>query len=81
MQIPDLLAQFVSSFHAHSNTHKPPKSVVRSVFMVENNFQLKCIGLVNTYRLTKKKIISKNPKNKRWYLYLSIKDRELGFQI
>jgi len=38
MQIPEILAQrkFVSvGSHAHSNSHKPPKTVAPPVFMLE----------------------------------------------
>jgi len=54
MQIPEISAQrkFVSAeYHAHSNAHKPPKPVAPTIFMLDKKFKLKCIGLVNTYRL------------------------------
>jgi len=57
MQIPEIPAQrkFVSAeCHAHSNAHKPPKTVAPTVLMLELKCKLKCIVLVNTYRLTKK---------------------------
>jgi len=59
VQIPELLTQckFVSAqCHAHSNAHKPPKTVAPTVLMLDKKFQLKCIGLVNTYRLIKKNL-------------------------
>jgi len=41
MQIPELLTQrkFVSAaWHAHFNAHKPPKTVVHTVLMLEYKF-------------------------------------------
>jgi len=41
VQIPELLTQrmFASAkCHAHSNTHKPPKTVAPTVLMLEKNF-------------------------------------------
>jgi len=47
--------KFVSAgCHTHSNTHKPPKTAASTVLMLEQKFLLKCIGLINTYRLTQK---------------------------
>jgi len=73
MQIPEIpaLRKFVSeTCHAH----KPTKPVAPTIFMLGTKFKLKCIGLVNTYRLIKKsfaKILSyfmgdkwKNPFSK-----------------
>jgi len=54
MPIPEIPAQrkFVSEMcHAHSNAHKPPKPVAPAFFVLDTKFELKCIGLVNTYRL------------------------------
>jgi len=77
MQIPEIpaLHKFVSeTCHAHSNAHNPTKPVAPTIFMLGTKFKLKCIGLVNTYRLIKKsfaKILSyfmgdkwKNPFSK-----------------
>jgi len=56
MQIP-VQRKFVSAgCHAHSNAHKPPKTGAPTVLMLEYIFILKCIVLVNTYRLTQKKV-------------------------
>jgi len=41
--------------YAHFTTHKPPKPVTLTIFMLDKKFYLKCIGLVNTYRLIQKK--------------------------
>jgi len=57
MQIPKISAQrtFVSAgYHAHSNAHKPPKTVATAVLMLEYKFLFKFILLINTYRLTEK---------------------------
>jgi len=59
VQIPELLTQrkFVSAMcHAHSNAHKPPKTVAPTVLVLEYKFLLKCIVLVNTYPLTQNKV-------------------------
>jgi len=40
--------------HAQSNAHKPPTTVGPTVLMLDTKFLLKCIGLVNTYRVIKK---------------------------
>jgi len=56
MQIPELLAQLKFVCHAHSNALKPSKTVDSTVFLLKYKFELKCIGLVNTYRLTQKKV-------------------------
>jgi len=64
MQIPELLTQRMFVF---SNAHKPPKTVAPTVLILE----LKCIVLINTYRLTQKKVChapSKSRKYERGYL-------------
>jgi len=41
MQIPELLTQrkfVLAACHAHSNAHKPPKSVVPKIFMPDKKF-------------------------------------------
>jgi len=83
MQVPEIPAQrkFVSAMcHAHSNAHKPFKTVAPTVLMLEFKFYLKCIVLINTYRLTQKMFVtptlkptsrpqaSKNRKYERGYL-------------
>jgi len=35
MQIPEILAQVSAGCHAHSNSHKPPKTVAPTVLMLE----------------------------------------------
>jgi len=41
--------------HAYFNAHKPPKPVTPTIFMLDKKFYLKCIGLVNNYRLIQNK--------------------------
>jgi len=38
--------------HAPFNAHKPPKPVTPTIFVLDKKFKLKCIVLINTYRLT-----------------------------
>jgi len=84
--IGEFLAQrkFVSAgCHAHSNAH----NVAPTVFILVTKFKLKCIVIINTYRLTKKKNLRhpqtdhnlKKIVNMNVDTSETIKDRELGF--
>jgi len=92
MQIPEISAhrKFVSAgCHAHSNAHKPPKTVAYIVLMLEYKFYLKCIVLIRTYRLTQKLVCHahfnannlKKIENICADISKTIKDRNLGLQI
>jgi len=61
--------------HARSNAHKPTKPLAPTIFILDKHFQLKCIVLINTYRLKKCIVLINTYRltQKKWsHQYLSI---------